>query len=515
MSDLVPIPRRWTWLLLISVAICAACGLIYELALLTLSTSVNGGSVVETSLIVAGYVAALGLGALAAKPFLDRPASTFLLVEAALGLVGGTSALVMYEVFVSAGNATAITVGLTIAIGLLVGAEVPLLMTLIQAGRVTDARGTGSLLSTLNFADYLGALIGGLAWPFLLLPVLGMVRGTLAAGFVNIAAALFAALVLLNGSLPRRWLRGCVAALLGAGVVLAGLVVVSPSLTNAAQQRLYADPIIYSQQSDYQSIVVTQRGHDRRLFLDGGLQYSTRDEYRYTEALVYPAITAETSSVLIIGGGDGLAARELVRMDIDVTMVELDPLMIDVASTLLREDNAGALQDPRVTVIIDDALTWLREHSGHSGQGRFDAVIVDLPDPDSPVLARLYSQEFYTLARQQLTPKGRMVVQSSSPFATPKVYSRIVSTVAAAGCAQTTPYHVHVPTFGDWGFTLCAPAGTPLDVPERAGSLHFLDDATLAAAGVFGRDNVPKVVEPSTIIEPRILDDVRAGYRDA
>jgi len=294
----------WRWLLLVSVAICAASGLVYELALLTLSASLNGGGVVETSLIVAGYVASLGLGALLAKPFLKAPSQTFLVVEALLGVVGGASALALYIVFATVGQSLVALVISTLAIGVLVGAELPLLMTLIQQGKMTDARGSGSLLATLNFADYVGALVGGLAWPFVLLPWLGMVRGTLAAGMVNIAAALFIAAVLLRRSMPRVHVFVTITALATSGVVLVSALVLSSSILHSAKQRLYRDPIVYSHQSDYQDIVVTIQGKDHRLYLNGGLQYSSRDEYRYTESLVYPAISEKTKNVLVIGGGD-------------------------------------------------------------------------------------------------------------------------------------------------------------------------------------------------------------------
>ncbi|AGF73460.1 polyamine aminopropyltransferase [Corynebacterium halotolerans] len=502
----------WRRLLLVSVAVCAASGLVYELALLSLSTSLNGGGIVETSLIVAGYVAALGLGALCAKPFLRWPAQTFLAVETILGLVGGTSAIILYVTFATIGQSTVLLVVATALIGMLVGAELPLLMTLVQRGRIADARSAGSLLATLNFADYAGALVGGLAWPFVLLPTLGLMRGTLAAGMINLLAALFLGAVLLRHWIPARRFAASITALLVAVAVLAVLLVRSDGIVTTARQSLYADPVIYAHQSDYQDIVVTERGQDRRLFLNGGLQYSTRDEYRYTESLVYPVLHDDARDVLVIGGGDGLAARELLKMDIEVTQVELDPAVIRLANTVLREDNGGALEDPRVNVIVDDAFTWLRA----GGEGRaYDAVIIDLPDPNNETMARLYSEEFYTLAHRVLAPGGRMVVQSSSAFTTPDVFWRVNATLEAAGCEDVIPYHVHVPTFGDWGFNLCAPSGTQLRLPAGAPELRYLDDEVLAAAGVFGRDNRPRELEPSTLDRPHIVEDLRRGYRQA
>lgn len=517
MSDLAQpaeLTRVWRWLLLVSVAICAASGLVYELALVSLSASLNGGGIVETSLIVAGYVAALGVGAILVKPFLRWPAQTFLAVETLLGLIGGLSALALYMTFAVVGQNLWMLVLATALIGILVGAELPLLMTMIQRGRLADARTTGSLVATLNAADYLGALLGGLAWPFILLPWLGMMRGAAAAGMINLLAALFVGCVLLRHLLPRAQFLSAVVALLVAIAVLGTVLVRSDGIIATARQQLYTDPVIYAHQSDYQDIVVTQRGADRRLYLNGGLQYSTRDEHRYTESLVYPGLSDSARSALIIGGGDGLAARELLRFpDMRITQVELDPEVIEVANTILLPDNGGAMQDPRVTVITDDAFTWLRG-GGAEGQ-RYDAIFVDLPDPNNDTMARLYSQEFYTLALARLNNGGRMVVQSSSAYTTPDVFWRIGSTLSAAGCGAVIPYHVHVPTFGDWGFQLCGPTGTELRLRGDTPELRFLTDEVLAAAGVFGADNQPRDLEPSTLDHPRVVEDLRRGYRQA
>lgn len=503
-------------MLLVSVAICAACGLVYELALISLSTSLNGGGIVETSLIVAGFVASLGLGALAAKPLLRWAELSFLLVETALGIVGGLSATFLYLAFSITGQNLAVLVVATLFIGVLVGAELPLLMTMFQRGRLVDAKESGSILATLNAADYLGALLGGLAWPFLLLPWLGLLKGTAASGLLNIVAACAVAMLVLRKDIARRGLTVALALMLAAFAVLVTVIVRTDGIVATARQRLFQDPVIYEHQSQYQDIVVTQRGQDRRLFLNGGLQYSTRDEYRYTESLVYPALTDRTERVLVIGGGDGLAARELLRIPSveKIVQVELDPKVVEVANTVLREDNKGALEDPAVEVVTDDAFTWAR--SGGEGRPLFDAILVDLPDPDNDTMARLYSQEFYGMLRGLMAPDGRMTVQSSSAFTTPDVFNRVRSTLLAAGCEEVLPYHVHVPTFGDWGFNTCAPRGAELQVPSSApGDLRFLNQQTLDAAAVFPPDNPLRVMEPNTLDHPRIVEDLRRGYRQA
>jgi spermidine synthase len=507
---------RWRAVLFAAVAACAACGIVYELALLTLSASLHGGGVVAMSMIVAGYVAALGVGALLVKPVLHRAPIMFVAVETVLAIVGGLSAAALYVAFAFVGGSLWVLAVGTALIGCLVGAEVPLLMTLLQRGRVAGATDTGRVLANLNAADYLGALVGGLVWPFLLLPHLGMIRGAAATGIVNLAAAAVVALFLLRRVVTARELSASLAVLATALAILVVLLVQADGIQASTRQRLYADPIIAIERSAYQEIVVTRRGTDTRLYLDGGLQFSTRDEYRYTESLVYPALSDDARSVLILGGGDGLAAREVLRQPgvESVVQVELDPAVVALARTTLRDANAGAMDDPRLTAVIGDAMTWLRDAHAEVPRGGFDAVIVDLPDPDTPVLGRLYSVEFYALLTRVLAPDALVTLQAGSPFSTPTAYWRTVSTVRAAGYA-VTPYHVHVPTFGDWGFVLArrGPAAPTPRLPADAPPLRYLDQRALDAATVFGADNRPQALPPSTLDHPLIVDDMRAGYR--
>ncbi|MFD6673133.1 polyamine aminopropyltransferase [Rhodococcus zopfii] len=505
-----PLGRRARVVLLAAVAACAACGLVYELALLTLSVSLTGGGITETSLIVAGFVAALGVGALLAKPLLPYAAQAFVGVEVVLGLIGGLSAAALYVAFTFVGSSTWVLVVATAAIGMLVGAEVPLLMTLLQTGRDSDARETGKVLANLNAADYAGALLGGLVWPLVLLPMAGLIRGAALTGMVNLAAAAVAALFLLRGQLRPVARVLSVVALLLAAALLGWLLVRAADIETTSRQRLYPDPVVFAQRSQYQEIVVTDRAGDMRLYLDGDLQFSSRDEHRYTEALVYPALSRSPERVLILGGGDGLAAREVLRHNFvrEVVQVELDPAVVELANTRLRDLNAGALQDDRVTLVVADAFRWLREHTGAG----FDSVILDLPDPDTPALGRLYSTEFYGLAAAVVNPGGLLVVQSGSPYSTPDAFWRTVASVETAGLG-VTPYHVYVPSFGDWGFALAQP-GTPpeLALSPSAAPRRFLDPATLAAAAVFPLDRERRSLEPSTLDRPRIVDDMRRGY---
>ena len=400
-------------MLLAAVAACAACGIVYELALLTLSASLNGGGIVATSLIVAGYIAALGAGALLIKPLLRHAAITFIAVEALLGIIGGLSAAALYVVFSFVDGSTWVLAVGTALIGGLVGAEVPLLMTLLQQRRVAPAKDTatdtGRTLANLNAADYLGALIGGLVWPFILLPHLGMIRGAAATGIINLVAAAVVAMFLLRHVVSARQLVTALCALAAALGLLVTLLVRAHDIETTSRQRLYADPIIAYRHTAYQEIVVTRRGNDTRLYLDGGLQFSTRDEYRYTESLVYPALGGRRT----LGAGAGRRRRPGGARTAAPTRHRQDRAggarprgdRIGAHHNALRQ-RRGAGQ-PAGAVVIDDAMRWLRGTAPElRPSAGFDAIIVDLPDPDTPVLGRLYSTEFYSLPRMRWPRKG-------------------------------------------------------------------------------------------------------------
>ncbi len=503
--------------LLLAVFLCAACGLVYEVALLTLGEYLAGGGVRATSVVLGLIVASMGLGSLAAKQMLRRPLLAFAVVETALAVVGGLSVLGLYAAYAWLDLYIPAVLFASVAIGTLIGAEVPLLMALLQQIRAQDA---GEAVADLNAADYLGAFVGGLAFPFLLLPVFGQLRGALVAGAVNLlAAALVVGWLRTAGSgpgLPKRTTAVLAVLAVAGSLTLTAAAVLAADFEVTARQRLYRAPITSAERSRYQEIVVTRSlpgaPADLRLFLDGDLQFSSRDEHRYHEALVQPAMAAGAETVLILGGGDGLALREVLRSAVRrVVEVELDPAVLRLAreNPELRKLNGDSMRDPRVEVVEADALRWLRDQ-----RERFDVVIVDMPDPDEPATAKLYSAEFYALAGRLLLPGGRMAVQAGSPYFAAEAFWCVVETLQAEGF-QVRPYHVDVPSFGDWGFVLAGRESLPaLSVPPRvADKLRFLDQATLDAATVFPRDVRRLRVEPSTLDRPRILDYARRGWQ--
>ncbi|WLW58225.1 polyamine aminopropyltransferase [Streptomyces sp. YU58] len=504
--------RGARFLLLFAVFLCAACGLVYELALTALGSYLIGNSVLQTSVVISVMVCAMGLGSLAAKPLRRRAVGAFALVEGVLALVGGLSVLVLYAAFAWLQLYTPAMIVVAVAVGLLIGAEIPLLMTLLQRIRRQEA---GSAVADMFAVDYIGALVGGLGFPLWLLPTFGQLKGTLVVGVVNAVAGVIVVVFIFRRQI-RRWVRN--ALLAGVAAVLAVLgttYVLADDLEMTARQQMYRDPIVHAETTPYQEIVVTRStaftgAPDIRLFLNGDLQFSSVDEYRYHESLVHPALAGSRANVLIMGGGDGLALREVLRYDDvqHVTLVELDPAMTRLARDFppLRDLNDKALDDPRVTVVNADAFNWLR---GGARQ-RYDAVVIDFPDPDTAALAKLYSVEFYHLLGQVLTPQSRVMVQSGSPFFAPKTYWSIAKTIETAGYS-TSRFQVDVPSFGNWGFVLASPGRTtspPLRLAPNAPRLRYLDQAVLKAASVFPVDRRPQEVRPSTLMDPAVLDYV-------
>jgi len=494
----------------------SACGLVYELALITLGAYLVGNTARQASIVLAVMVFAMGLGALAAKPLRRWPALAFAIVELALALLGGFSVMLLYAAFAWTDLYSLPLVAVAAGIGLLIGAEIPLLMELLQRIREQAA---GAAVADLNAADYLGGLIGGLAFPFVLLPFFGQIQGALLVGAVNAVAGVVLIYLLFRRDLSKlaKQLLTLVAA--GTAVLLVAAFAYTDRFETNARQALYAAPIVYSEDSVYQQIVLTESAspfgdQDLRLYLNGDLQFSSVDEYRYHEALVHPAMDGPHENVLVLGGGDGLAVREILRYpEVEtVTLVDLDGAVTDLARGFddLVDLNEDSMNDPKVEVINEDAFTWLRGQTGV-----WDTIIVDMPDPDATETAKLYSVEFYGLATDHLNETGRMVVQSGSPYFAPKTFWTITATLEAAGY-EPSPYWVSVPSFGDWGFQLVQAGGAApeLGLDTSIGEFRSLTPALMEAAQVFPPDRDRMAMEPSTLMHPVILDLVQSEWKN-
>jgi spermidine synthase len=472
-------------LLFLTVFVIAGCGLIYELTAGALASYVLGDSITQFSTVIGAYLSALGLGAWLSRYIHTRVAEKFVDVELAVALVGGTSAPLLFFAFGQLSYFRGVLYGVVLVIGTLVGLEVPLLMRLLSQNLEFK-----ELIARVLSVDYLGALVASLAFPMFLVPRLGLTRTSLVFGLMNAAIALWTTYLLedqmrAGARVALRVRCALVAVLLTLGIVYAN------RLTLLAEDALYSNEIVYAKQSAYQRIVVTRGPTGFQLFLDGNLQFASSDEYRYHEALVHPAFAASSrhARVLVLGGGDGLAMREILKYrDVEsITLVDLDPGMTQLGSRfpLLRSLNHAAFEDPRVQVVHDDAMRWLAATPAALGQ-RYDVVIVDFPDPNNFSLGKLYTTRFYRLLRAHLTPDGAAVVQSTSPLFARRSYWCITETMRAAGFS-VHPYHANVPSFGEWGYVLAkhAPFVPPAVTPPEA---QYLDATVMASLFVFSPD---------------------------
>jgi spermidine synthase len=476
-----------TPLLFLNVLVIASCGLIYELLAGTVASYVIGDSITQFSLIIGIYLSALGVGAWLSR-FIDRDlAGRFVDIEVAVALVGGLSAPLLFFGFARLEWFQLFLFLIVFVIGVLVGLELPILMRILR-----EHLDFKELVSRILTFDYIGSLIAAVLFPLFLVPRIGLIRTSLLFGFLNGCVGLY------GTYLMRPLIRRSVVGLRVRAIAVMALLVVAffnaKSLTAMSEQELFADEIVYATSSPYQRIVVTRGASGFHLFLNGNLQFSSADEYRYHEALVHPAFTAAgaPSKVLVLGGGDGLALREILRYPsvTQATLVDLDPKMTSLSKTFpaLADLNRHSFSDRRVHVINADAMVWLAQN-----RERFDVVIVDFPDPNNFSLGKLYTTRFYHLLREHLNPDGTVAVQCTSPLFARRSYWCIIRTMEAAGLV-VRPYQTTVPSFGVWGFALARLR--PFSPPARPSlQLRYLDAATLASMFVISPDMAPVPVE--------------------
>jgi spermidine synthase len=485
-------------LLFVSVTLIAACGLIYELVAGTLASYLLGDSVFQFSTVIGSYLFAMGVGSYLSRFVTRGLVAQFVSIELMVGVVGGFSSAVLFLAFAYTQGFQLILYAVVIAIGILVGLEIPLLMRILK-----NRLEFRELVAHVLTFDYLGALAASLLFPILLVPKLGMVRSALLFGIVNAGVALWSTYLFRDQLGGRRLLRvACVAVLVALGAGMAG----AERITQVADNNLYADEVIFARDTRYQRIVLTKWKDDVRLFLSSHLQFSSRDEYRYHEALVHPGLAALPGArrVLVLGGGDGLAVREILKYpDVEsITLVDLDPDMTRLFSThpYLVTINQHSLTNARVHVINADAFVWLDQ-----SRESYDFIVVDFPDPTNYSLGKLYTTAFYRLMAKHLSAQGLAVVQSTSPLFARQSYWCIVETLKQAGL-KTFPYHLYVPSFGEWGFAL---AGlNQYEPPERLPAhLRYLSVALVPQLFQFANDMLPVDAEPN-----RLNDQVLVRY---
>ncbi len=495
------LPAAKATILLLSIMVVASCGIVYELIIGTVSSYLLGNSVYQFSLTIGFFMFAMGIGSHLSRYVESRLIEAFIYVELVLALIGGLCSIALFLMFPFAPWMYQVAkFGFILSIGVLVGLEIPILTRILA-----ERGGTRTSIANVMSLDYIGALVGSVAFPLLLLPSLGLITASFAIGLINISVAA------LNVIWLKDYIRNLRMAQIAVGTIFVLLLVLTATATRItayAQQHLYFDQIVWQQQTPYQSLVVTNSWprSDFRLFIDGHLQFSEFDEHRYHEALVHPVMgwTGEARNVLVLGGGDGLAVREILKHPgvERIDLVDIDPAMTDLGATFphLVRMNGGSLASEKVEIFNADAFVFIKETDQI-----YDKVIIDFPDPHNEAIAKLYSVEFYAMLSRKMSDGATLVSQSSSPFFATNTYWTIAATMEEIFPA-TTSYTLDIPSFGVWGFHMAhkAPGGMMTGVPE---DLRFLSDEVFQAMLTFPRDIArPEELEPNSIFEPSLYE---------
>ncbi len=497
-------------ILLGSIFTVAACGLVYELVAAAVSSYLMGDAVTQFSLVIGTFLCAMGVGSYIAKFITRRLIETFVELEIWIGLLGGASSILMFAINAFAESLfTLFFYSLCTAIGILVGLEIPLLVRILKS-----SGGFSEAISNVLAIDYIGALAGSLLFPLVALPFLGLSRTSVVFGLLNLGVAAAGTTLLSGAKFAVRLRLGI------AFMVLISLFLTSGRLVGFLEDLLYQDSIVYCRTTTYQRIVITRWQNDIRLFLNGHIQFSSIDEERYHEALVIPAMeaAARKRQVLILGGGDGLAAREVLSYPSveNIVLVDLDPVMTELARTRpeLLALNRNALNDAKVEIVNADAMAFLSED-----QRFFDIILIDLPDPNTPALAKLYSRSFYAMVNRRLTAGGVMVTQATSPFFATDAFWCIHDTInenagnEVANPLIAVPYHVHVPSFGEWGFVLAARHRIDPKDLQISRPAEFLNNEVMQAIFAFGSDIAPRPVEINRLDDPVLHRYYEQGWQ--
>ncbi|WP_066172896.1 polyamine aminopropyltransferase [Bacillus marinisedimentorum] len=494
--------------------IVSICGIIFEVLFGALGSYMLGDGVKQYTLTISLFLTGMGIGASLSENVTKQLIISFIWIEFTIGLIGGMSAFLLFGInaYLPDGSEALFLYGVTFTIGALTGVELPVLIRKADEIGVSLNKSTARVL----FSDYAGGLVGGLLFVFLLRPQLGLVKTAFMVALVNIAVAVWVAWLFREEiRMPKiQFMFGGLFSL-----VLAAGLFFGEETAFSFEQKLYSDPIIFAEETEYQRIILTKEQGDIRMYLDGSLQFSSSDEYRYHETLVHPAMEGAKrhENVLILGGGDGMALREVLKYKSarDITLVDLDPAVVELAKSNrdLRQLNANAFDNTHVEVVHKDAFRFLE-----SERSLYDVILIDLPDPNNEGLNKLYTREFYSLVRNRLSPGGMVNIQATSPVFAPRVYWGINSTIASAGL-KTENLHVEIPSFGNWGFILAGREPVDLKEIEITRQTRFLTTKLVSTLAEFGKDENEDAAEksggelpPNTLINPYLIEEYEKAW---
>ncbi len=457
-------------------------------------------------MIVSIMLFSMGLGARITKMMSGNLLEKFIWIEIALSILASFVSLITYTAAIYTVYTGLVIYGLCITIGLLIGMEIPLVI------RINDEfESLKTNVSSMLENDYYGSLLGGVFFAFVGLPYLGLTYTPFILGFINYTVAIVLLWVLWHDLGQKVKTRLSISNLLVFILLIVGMSGANSVIAYGEEIR-YKDRVIYSKQTKYQKLVITQSKSDYWLFINGNQQLSTVDEIMYHEPLVHPLLNLHPNpkDVLILGGGDGCAAREILKYNQvqNITLVDLDSEMTRIAleHPVLSEINQHALEHEKVTVINQDGYNFLEQENKY-----YDIIIIDLPDPKSIELGRLYSFEFYKLCDKVLRPNGLIITQAGSPYFAGRAFKCIDKTMEKAGFS-TVPIHNQVITLGEWGWVLGSKSLSKTQFKNALLNLEFngiptkwINHDAMKLMTSFGKDFTPDqkdVIEINTIHNP-------------
>lgn len=526
-----------------------ACGLVAEYCLSTVSTYILGSSITQWSLTIGIMMAMMGVSGYLQRFTGDkRLVERFIYVELFLCWLTGFAPIGNFAAFEFAGDHfLLIYYASAIMVGLAIGLEIPLMLRINEKYADTLRSNIANVFSP----DYIGSFVGAIAWLFLLklFPLTEI-------GFVMAAMNFSVACLVLRFFWKRRLIESKVmtfTAVFVTGIALTFGHAQNREWSISLQQKLYEDPIRFSTVTRYQQLVMTENTKlgEFRFYINGNLQFSSLDEQIYHEQLVHPimAMVPDHRRVLILGGGDGLALREVLKYEgvEEIVLVDLDPDMTAFCATnpIMLQMNDSSLVSARVKILKSGAVTEagkrnIYQETGELNDkgrpileatasvsvinldadkfvgeisGKYNVIIVDFPDPEAVELTKLYSREFYLKLKRILAENGMFVVQSTSPYHAKESYLCIGRTIHAAGF-ESLPYHDNVPSFGDWGFWLCwkdqivesKVQSRIAQIDSFAVSTRYLTPEVFRRAMVFGKGWLSaKNTEVNTLMHPVLL----------
>ncbi|MGL5752422.1 MAG: polyamine aminopropyltransferase [Paraclostridium sp.] len=487
-------------LLMFTTLIISGCSIIYELLISAVGSYLLGDSIKQFSITIGLYMCAMGLGSHLSKYVKKNLFDFFVFVEITVGILGGISSLVLFLSNIYIISNEVVMYIQIILIGTLVGLEIPILTRIIEENcdnlRVT--------LSNVFSFDYIGGLIGSLAFPLLLLPKLGYFATSFLVGCINIVISI---IIIYN---YKDYIKNIKAFKIVAYIAVVFMffgIIFSENVSRSIENSLYRDRVVLSTQTPYQKVVMTRHKDDVRLYLNGNIQFSSKDEYRYHEALTHipMSVSNNKENVLILGGGDGMVVRELLKYEEvkNVTLVDIDKDMVDICRTnsLVSDINKNSLSNDKVDLVYEDAFEFLE-----NTKEIYDVIIVDLPDPNNDSLNKLYTNIFYRLCGNVLAENGVMTVQSTSPYYAKEAFWCINKTLQSEGF-KTYPYHVQVPSFGDWGFNLVSKQNIDINNIEVDVDTRFLNEDSIESIFNFSKDEVVDInsIDSNTLSHPKLI----------